>query len=48
VFDLGVKYCGKKEKKQEIVNQNKKQESKVKPIYLPHGGTKICSSYDRK
>jgi hypothetical protein len=40
VFDLGIRFCGKKEKNQGTMNQNKKKESKSKPIYLPHGGTK--------
>jgi len=40
VFDLGIRFCGKKERKQGMANQNKKNEKKVKPIYLPNGGTK--------
>jgi hypothetical protein len=40
VFDLGIKFCGKKGKNQGMANQNKKKERRVKPIYLPHGGTK--------
>ena len=39
VFDLGIGLCFKQGKNQELMNQNKK-ESKVKPIYLPHGGSK--------
>jgi hypothetical protein len=40
VFDLGIRFCGKKGKNQGMANQNKKEEKKVKPIYLANGGTK--------
>ena len=40
VFDLGIRFCGKKGKNQGMANQNKKNEKKVKPIYLANGGTK--------
>jgi hypothetical protein len=41
VFDLGIRFCGKKGNvNQGMANQNKKKERKEKPIYLAHGGTK--------
>jgi hypothetical protein len=40
VFDLGIGLCFKKGKKEGMANQNKKNEKKEKPIYLPSGGTK--------